>query len=333
MKLISLFSGCGGLDLGFLKAGFEIAFANEFDKSIYETYEKNHPNTILIKKDIKELDVSMFQGEFDGIIGGPPCQSWSEAGNLKGINDKRGRLFYEYIRILKNVMPKFFLAENVSGMMAKRHKDAVLNILNLFDKAGFNTKIYEANAKNYGVAQDRKRVFFIGFRKDLDINFTFPKPLNLKQTLKDAIYDLKDSAVPSFDNKTIGGLKIPNHEYFMGSFSTIFMSRNRVRSWNEPAFTIQASGRQTQIHPNSPKMKKLEKDKFEFVKGFENRRLSIRECARLQGFSDDFMLYYKNLNDGYKMVGNAVPVNLAFCIAKEIKKALKDCEIKKVSNF
>ncbi|CUU83715.1 two-component sensor [Campylobacter hyointestinalis] len=107
MRLISLFSGAGGLDLGFKKAGFKVAYANEFDKSIWATYEKNH-NAILIKKDIRDIKSSEFEGEFEGIIGGPPCQSWSEAGTLKGIDDYRGKLFFEYIRILREKQPKFF---------------------------------------------------------------------------------------------------------------------------------------------------------------------------------------------------------------------------------
>lgn len=124
MKVISLFSGCGGLDLGFEKAGFEIPIANEFDLSIWATFEKNHPKTKLIRGDIRNIKEEDFPDEIDGIIGGPPCQSWSEAGSLRGIDDPRGKLFYEYIRILKNKRPKFFLAENVSGMLAKRHSEA-----------------------------------------------------------------------------------------------------------------------------------------------------------------------------------------------------------------
>ena len=328
MKIISLFSGCGGLDLGFEKAGFDIPIANEFDKKIWKTFEINHPQTKLIKEDIRKLDTKAFPNDIDGIIGGPPCQSWSEAGSLKGIEDDRGKLFYEYIRILKNVQPKFFLAENVSGMLANRHSEAVKNILKMFEECGYDVSLTLVNAKDYGVAQERKRVFYIGFRKDLNIKFDFPKGSteddNKKITLRDIIWDLQDSAVPAGEKNQHNPNAINNNEYFIGSYSPIFMSRNRVKSWDEQAFTVQASGRQCQLHPQAPKMIKVDKNDCRFVEGKENlyRRMTIREVARVQGFPDTFKFVYNNTNDAYKMIGNAVPVNLAYEVACAIKKAL-----------
>ena len=324
MKIISLFAGAGGLDLGFERAGFEIVAANEFDKTIWETYEKNHPAP-LIKGDICRIPSSDFP-ECDGIIGGPPCQSWSEAGSLRGIDDPRGQLFYEYIRILKDKKPKFFLAENVKGMMANRHSDAVQGIIEQFEDAGYDVFVKLVNAADYGVAQDRKRVFYIGFRKDLNVKFEFPKPYDYKLTFKDIVDDLKETAIPALPkNKSNGeNCKVMNHEYFIGAFSTIFMSRNRVRSWDEPAFTVQASGRQAQLHPQAPKMVKVDKNDCRFVKGQEDlyRRITVREAARIQGFPDDFEFIYTDVNDGYKMIGNAVPVELAYAMATQIKKYL-----------
>ncbi len=322
--LISLFAGAGGLDIGFEKAGFKVAIANEFDKSIWETYEKNH-TAELLKEDIKSIPSDRFP-DCDGIIGGPPCQSWSEAGSLKGIADPRGQLFFEYIRILKDKRPKFFLAENVSGMMAQRHNKAVQSILAQFESAGYDVFMNLLNASDYGVPQDRKRVFYVGFRKDLKISYHFPEPYNHKLTLRDAIYDLRETALPALENNKTNGddCKVLNHEYFIGSYSPIFMSRNRVRDWDEPAFTVQASGRQCQLHPQAPKMLKIEENKQIFVEGKEElyRRLTVRECARIQGFPDDFKFYYSNLNDGYKMIGNAVPVNLAYEMGKSIYSVL-----------
>lgn len=334
MELISLFSGCGGLDLGFEKAGFEISVANEYDRTIWETFKINHPRTKLIEGDIRKvtkLDINKYvSNEVTGIIGGPPCQSWSEAGSLRGIEDERGKLFFDYIRILKHFQPMFFLAENVSGMLADRHSEAVKNILFLFDKAGYDVSLTLTNAKNFGVAQERKRVFYIGFRKDLRIKFEFPvgstKDDNSKLTLKNVIYDLKDNAIPALSKNHHNPNAINNNEYFIGEFSSIFMSRNRVKSWDEQAYTIQASGRQCQIHPSAPRMEKIETDKYRFAFGQEHkyRRLTVREVARIQGFPDSFKFIYKNINDGYKMVGNAVPVNLAYEIAVKIKSVLED---------
>ena len=332
MNVISLFSGCGGLDLGFEKAGFKIPIANEFDPTIWTTFEKNHPNTKLIKGDIRNIKESDFPDLIDGIIGGPPCQSWSEAGSLRGIEDARGKLFYEYIRILKNKQPKFFLAENVSGMLAKRHTAAVENIISMFKECGYDVTLNLVNAKDYGVAQERKRVFYIGFRSDLNVDFTFPKGSTEddkdKLCLKNVIEDLKDSAVPAGEKNHKNQKAINNNEYFTGAYSPIFMSRNRVKNWNEQAFTVQASGRQCQIHPQAPKMEKVGRNKCEFKKGKEKlyRRMTVREVARIQGFPDSFEFIYENVNDGYKMIGNAVPVNLAFEIATAIKKVLEEKE-------
>lgn len=324
MNLVSLFSGAGGMDLGFEKAGFKVIYANEYDKTIWETYEKNH-QAHLDKRDIRDIKSEEIP-PCDGIIGGPPCQSWSEAGSLKGIEDKRGQLFFDFIRILKDKQPRFFVAENVSGMMAKRHSPAVENIVSMFKDAGYDMFINMLNANDYNVPQDRKRVFYVGFRKDLKVNYVPPEPKEPKLTLKDVIWDLKENVISAKDkNKTNDyKCKVLNHEYFTGAFSSIFMSRNRVRGWDEPSFTIQASGRQAPLHPQAPPMELVEKDKRKFVEGYEHlyRRLSVRECARIQTFPDDFKFYYSDLNNGYKMIGNAVPVELAYHVAKQIKMYL-----------
>lgn len=333
MNLISLFSGCGGLDLGFERAGFSIPVANEFDKTIWETFKVNHPNSHLIEGDVRQItkeDMEPFvDGEVDGIIGGPPCQSWSEAGALKGIEDARGQLFFDYIRILKEFKPKFFLAENVSGMLANRHSEAVKNILDMFSEAGYDVTLTLVNAKDYGVAEERKRVFYIGFRKDLGIDFVFPhgstEDDDKKITLRDIIWDLQDTAVPSGPKNHRNPDAINNNEYFTGAYSSIFMSRNRVKSWDEQAYTVQASGRQCQLHPQAPKMVKVGKDTCKFVEGKEDlyRRMTIREIARVQGFPDDFKFLYEDTNNAYKMIGNAVPVNLAYEIAVAIRDVLE----------
>ncbi len=324
MKVISLFSGCGGLDLGFEKAGFEIPIANEYDPTIWATYKVNHPNTKLIEGDIRTINEELFSIDADGVIGGPPCQSWSEAGSQRGINDARGKLFFDYIRILKRIKPKFFLAENVPGMLAARHSEAVSNIMRMFDESGYDVSLTMVNAKDYGVAEERKRVFYIGFRKELKMNFVFPEGSTKddwkKLTLRDVIWDLQYTAVPALEYNRHNPKAINNNEYFIGAFSPIFMSRNRVKGWDEQAFTIQASGRQCQLHPQAPKMEFVEKNKRRFVSGKESlyRRMTVREIANVQGFPENFKFIYENVDVGYKMIGNAVPVNLAYEIASAI---------------
>ncbi len=332
MNIISLFSGAGGLDLGFEKAGFKTIWANEYDKEIWETFEKNFPHTKLDRRSIVNIPSSEIP-EAIGLIGGPPCQSWSEAGSLRGIDDHRGQLFFEFIRVLRDKKPLFFLAENVSGMLAGRHNNALENIKNHFIESGYNLSFKLLNAHDYKVPQDRKRVFFIGFRKDLGIKFEFPKSFSAKRYLQDVIWDLKDTALPAKEkNYTNGSLcHIDNHEYMTGGFSTIFMSRNRVRSWDEPSFTIQAGGRHAPLHPQAPKMEFVEQNKRVFVRGSEHlyRRLSIRECARIQTFPDEHKFYYSNMTAGYKMVGNAVPPYLGYYLARQIHKILAEIKLDK----
>jgi DNA (cytosine-5)-methyltransferase 1 len=325
-KIVSLFAGCGGLDIGFNNAGFETIWANEFDKTIWETFEKNFPETKLDKRSILDVPVSDIP-ECDGIIGGPPCQSWSEAGAGKGASDSRGKLFWEYIRILEDKQPKFFLAENVSGILSKRHELSFKQILKDFEGAGYNIYYELLNANDFGVAEDRHRVIIIGLRKDLKVKFNYPKPLAIKPVLKDIIYDLRTTALPALEKNYANpetNLSLSNHEYMIGGFSSIYMSRNRVRTWEQPSYTIQAGGRQAPIHPNAPKMNYVSVNKFEFEKDSltKYRRLSVRECLRIQDFPDTYKLYYNNVGNGYKMVGNAVPVGLAYHVALAIKKVL-----------
>ena len=318
MNLISFFSGCGGLDLGFERAGFNVVWANDNSKSVRETYSRNFPNTFFSNEDIKSLKIENLPNDIVGIIGGPPCQSWSSAGKGLGIEDPRGKLFLSFIEILAEKQPAFFVVENVKGILSSRNRNAYKDICRLFTEAGYDLFINCLNAADYNVPQKRERVFFIGFRRDLNITYEFPQPILRRVTVREAIQDLRDNVV-------LGGEGIPcvihNHEYWQGGFSYIFMSRNRVLNWDGQSFTIQASGRQTSIHPQAPAMEIVKTDVRRFVPGQEHlyRRLSVRECARLQTFPDTFRFYYTNLNDGYKMVGNAVPVELAHHVALSIR--------------
>ena len=215
-------------------------------------------------------------------------------------------------------------------MLASRHKEALKNIIYLFKKSGYTVTYELLNTSDFGVPQDRKRVIFVGYRKDLGKKFIHPSPttfsIDQKSTLKDAIWDLRRNALPAKEKNQSNyeKCKVPNHEYMIGGFSTIYMSRNRVRSWNQQSFTIQAGGRHAPIHPQAPEMLHIEKNKKIFVPEKEHlyRRLSVRECARIQTFPDNYIFDYDNVAEGYKMIGNAVPITFAEVLAKQIKSDL-----------
>jgi DNA (cytosine-5)-methyltransferase 1 len=323
LKIASLFSGAGGLDLGFTNAGFEIIFANDYDKDCWETFEKNHKHKIDGRsiKDVPSGDIP----DCAGIIGGPPCQSWSLAGAMRGINDQRGQLFYEYLRILQDKKPLFFLAENVAGLVSKTHFPEFNKIIEKFKELGYSVSWKLLNAKDFNVPQERKRVIIIGYRNDIGKAFDFNSLQTAKEiSLKDAISDLPKSMPAKEKNKPNEKLDIPNHEHMIGGFSTIFMSRNRRKNWEDYSFTIQAGGRHAPLHPSSTQMKKIEEDKWEFENKNGNvRRMSVRECARIQTFPDNFIFYYDGVAKGYKMIGNAVPVKFAEAIATQIRKDIE----------
>ena len=323
MKVVSLFAGCGGLDLGFEKAGFDVVWANEYDSSIHATYRLNHPKTQLCTLDIREIRANDIP-DCDGIIGGPPCQSWSLGGKSLGIEDDRGKLVYDYIRIVKDKRPKFFTMENVPGMVTPRHIKAFNEFLNLFRNAGYTVKYELINAADFKTPQDRLRVFIVGIRNDLNNEYLFPTKLDSTPiTMIRAIGDLKSPPTPYYKNRVNAQNNvIPNHDYYTGPYDDKFMARNRVRGWDELSFTIQAQAKNEPLHPQAPKMAYVSPQKRIFVKGKEHlyRRLSVRECARIQTFPDSFKFVYDKVEDGYKMVGNAVPPRLAYYIALSIKK-------------
>lgn len=336
MRIAAFFSGAGGLDLGFEQAGFDVAWANEYDKGIWETYKHNHRHTHLDQRSITDITPEDIGAGIDGMIGGPPCQSWSLGGAMRGLEDPRGRLFYDYIRLVSAIKPKFFLAENVSGIISQKHIGTFEKIKARFAELGYDIHAQLFNAVNYEVPQDRLRVIIIGINKDYAKKpFAFPDVVTANEdceaclfkseykpiiTLRDAIGDLPLAYPAIGKNHHNKNLPILNHEFMTGGFSPIYMSRNRRRNWDEPSFTIQAGGRQAPIHPACPPMQKIEEDKWEFSAPFEEyRRLSVRECARIQTFPDDFEFIYSSIAYGYKMIGNAVPVRFAYHLATALK--------------
>ena len=336
LTVASFFSGAGGLDQGFANAKFQTLWANEFDKQIANTFKLNHRNTEVVVRSISEISPEEIP-EVDGFIGGPPCQSWSQAGAKRGIEDPRGQLFHDYIRLIAARKPKFFVAENVTGILAPRNKEALDEILDAFCESGYNVSYGTLNAADYGVAQDRKRVVFVGYRTELNQWFKRPKELVNKVVLREILKNIpSEDAVSVTNNVSISDVipTIPNHHFWDGThFSSIYMSRNRVRDLESQSFTIQASASHAPLHPKCAPMIKIEKDVYVFDRNskYPYRRLSVRECAKIQGFPDEYIFEYNTINTGYKMVGNAVPVQLAEHIANSIKMDLMNSTIPKGS--
>lgn len=338
-ELASFFTGLGGLDTGFSLASgkFQTVWANELDAQIANSFEENHGNGIVARGSLTMLGPSEVP-DTSGIIGGPPCQSWSAAGARRGRNDPRGELFFKYVEMIRAKRPLFFVAENVAGLTHGRNYASLKLILDDFVAAGYNVSYGVLNAADYGVAQDRLRLFIVGYRSDLGTYFV-PPPKQSKITIRDSLAPLKESSASPARKDASGKLIIPvddNHFYDSDHFSYIYMSRNRVRSWDEQSFTIQASASHVPLHPQAPKMSRVSKDVYKFdedalARGLY-RRLSVREAALIQGFGMDYKLQYSAINTGYKMIGNAVPVPLATAIAKRILRDIENPSELGVSN-
>jgi DNA (cytosine-5)-methyltransferase 1 len=300
MTVISLFSGCGGLDLGFIKAGFNVVFANDFDKEAVITYKDNIGDHIVLDSvfNLNSSDIPYA----DILIGGFPCLGFTLAkGKDRVLECDSNQLFRQYERILNDKNPKFFVVENVVGIKSgKEFNDYFHNeILKAFEKSGtgYNIEYKTLLASDYGVPQNRKRVIIVGVRKDIAFKYSFPEEVvSIKNTLRDAIDDLPRN----YD------LNIPNHTGNNHKVKITGYVGGRILDWNKPSPTITGRGSRTGgavIHPHPDLM----------------RRLSIRECARIQSFPDDFIFHGSN-SACYAQIGNAVPPIMAFYIANQFRK-------------
>lgn len=304
--VVSLFSGCGGFDVGLEMAGAKTVFACDIFKDALSTLHLNIPDAEIYHKDIRKLNEFP---EADIVIGGYPCQGFSLAGK-RLVTDPRNFLYKEYVRILSIVKPKFFIAENVKGLLTMDSGRVIEAMIEEFSEQGYDVQYKLFNAKEFGVAQDRERVLIVGVRKDINFTYNFPLPTHGENgipyvTMRDVI-----SHLPLW----------PEGDFDTSGFSPRFLSRNRKRSWDDVSFTIQASGRQAPLHPNGESMLKLGKDEWIFQGDF-NRKLSYLECAYIQSFPEDFQ-FVGNLGNKYKMIGNAVPPLLAKHIALPIVEFL-----------
>ena len=333
MRVVSFFAGCGGLDLGFEQAGFDVVWANEFEPRCRATYLRNHPDTEFVLGDICKIDPDSIP-DCDGFIGGPPCQSWSVGGKMKGLDDERGQLFLKYIELINEKKPKFFVIENVKGMLDEKFNDVFEDFINRLDNAGYDVQWALLDAVNFSVPQNRERVIFVGFRKELGVTFKFPNPTcEAPLTLQQAIGDITETPKFLSGGENTEPLSIdekrPNHDVLTSKFGSFYYRGNRRRGWHQPSFTINATADYAPLHPSSPKMLYFghENWKFQTDKFSNYRRLSVRECARIQTFPDSFIFEYEDIRVAYKMIGNAVPPKLGEVLAKSILSALAHVQL------
>lgn len=328
---IELFAGAGGLALGVEKAGFNTIGLVEFDRDACDTLRKNRPNWNVIHDDIaniSKLDLEEYfgikKGELSLLSGGAPCQSFSYAGKRLGLEDARGTLFYHYAVFLEKLQPKMFLFENVKGLLTHDGGKTYKTILEIFENAGYEIQKSVLNAWDYGVAQKRERLMTVGIRKDLidNIKFEFPTAHEYKPVLRDVLQNVPQSVgVPYGENKRKLFELVPPGGYWKDidpSLAKAYMKSCwemeggrtgilRKLSMDEPSLTVLTSPSQKQTERCHPQ---------------EARPFTVRENARCQSFPDEWE-FCGNVMSQYKQVGNAVPVNLAFEVAKCIYTALE----------
>jgi len=336
-SVVELFAGAGGLALGLEKAGFKSKAVVEIDRWACQTLKKNRPHWNIIEGDITKISQEGIKKylqddqEIDLLSGGYPCQSFSYAGNRQGMADVRGTLFSDFAKILEELKPKIFFAENVKGLLSHDGGKTLQTMIQMFEEVGYIVQYKVLNSVNYGVAQKRQRIIIIGVRKDIyeqiGEEFKFPTPHTKTLTLKDILQGVPPSPCATYNEKKKEVLKyvkpggcwrdLPDNvardymktTYFMGGGRTGIARR---LSWDEAGLTVLCSPAQKQTERCHPD---------------ELRPFSVRENARIQSFPDEWV-FEGSLSQQYKQIGNAVPVNLAKEVGLAIKRYLDKLEQK-----
>ena len=315
LKVVSLFSGCGGFDLGATSwEGLDIIWANDIDASAAQAYKHMVPCGEFHHRDIQE--VKNFPSS-DILIGCYPCTGFSVGARRRGrgmaerdlMNIKGNFLYKEFLRALKQSKPRYFFVENVTGMISAKNGWFFEQQTEGFNEAGYKVHVGCLFGPDFGLAQSRSRIFIVGIRSDIALDFEYygPAPTHGKEgippylTMKDVIGDM-----PLF----------AEGEYLQETFHGHYLTRQRKRGWNEQSYTIVADGAHVTLHPEGEPMKQVGKDQW-ILQGSFNRRLSWRECARLQGF-DDSKFPEMPLKHLYKVIGNAVPPAFGRALVKPV---------------
>lgn len=327
---VELFAGAGGLALGLEQAGFINLLSNDFDKDSCNTLKTNRPDWNVVCDSVENLaeqnllkKLNLQEGELDLLSGGYPCQSFSYAGKKLGLNDVRGTMFYYFAKILKQLKPKMFLAENVKGLVSHDGGKTLQTMINVFEEIGYHVQYKVLNAWDFGVAEKRERVVIIGIRNDIKGEYNYPTPYAYKPVLRDVLNDVPKSEGASYpqSKKEVFDLVPPGgcwrdlpedvaKAYMKGSYNLGGGKTGMARriSWDEPSLTILCS----------PCMKQTDRCHPE-----ETRPFTVRESARIQSFPDEWQ-FSGNMYSKYKQIGNAVPVNMAKEIGLSIVRFLKE---------
>lgn len=328
-SVLELFAGAGGLAVGMEKAGLKCIGLNEIDKWACQTLRKNRPQWNVHEGDIKSFDFFEYRNKVDIVTGGFPCQAFSYAGKKLGLDDVRGTLFYEFARVVKEVNPPICIGENVRGLLSHENGKTLKDMISILDEIGYRVvPVKVLKAIHFKVPQKRERLIVVGIRKDIDINFEYPKPYNKIYNLSDALKkgDLFDTDVPKSNGVTYPKGKkqvldlVPQKGYWRDlplSIQKEFMGQSfylgggktgiaRRIGWDEPCLTLTCSPAQKQTERCHPE---------------ETRPFTIREYARIQTFPDDWQ-FEGSTAQQYKQIGNAVPVNLGREVGYSIVKFL-----------
>ncbi len=296
MDAVSLFTGCGGSDKGLVDAGWQIVMANDILPYAKEVYEANLPETDYRNTDIQEI-VSFPSADL--LIGCYPCQGFSQGG-ARDSERNVNRLYLEFDRALRDIQPKAFVVENVAGMARSNNLRILNDQLDRFRSAGFDVPEPQIiNGVNYGLPQERRRIFIVGIRSDIGLQYRFPEPthgtaIDPIKTQRQALGEITETW--------------PEGEFCDQDFHWYYLSRNRYRGWDEPSKTILANARHMPLHPMSPPLVKVGVDEWVFDGDPEQaRRLSFREAAALQDLTDWEFPDTVSLMQKYKVIGNAVP--------------------------
>lgn len=343
-NIIDLFCGCGGLSKGFEMAGFNTALAIDFWKDAVETFNNNHKSKVAICDDVSKisnefLDDFIQQNKITGIVGGPPCQGYSTVGK-RDINDDRNYLYLQYYRIVEKVKPEFFVLENVKGLLTLNNGKFKEDIVERFTKLGYIVDYKILNSADYGVPQNRNRVFFVGIKNK---KFKFPKEKSKKVTTYEAISDLTSyedkyttSAQTSYQKNMRGNNKqLKNNEFTVHTEKTIDViskipDGGKITDLPKEFWEIRKYNKAFQRMNSKLQSNTIDTGHRNYFHYSENRIPTVRESARIQSFPDNF-IFYGSRTSQYKQVGNAVPPLLANAIAIEIMKQIggdedgKDC--------